>query len=220
MDDIIGEQRKQAIIPLSVSLLSLAIGIAVSWNALDGQVSNRALAHNQQQTPESVGSINDLLARTGLSGEQQHPKYDAKVERVQRILHKKGLYTGKIDGVTGPATRAAMAAYRKENGIIESENAEQAILDHVRYKKQLSAAADFKAPEKDGLSEKTIGLIQTGLSELGYDPGPVDGQVGEKTKEAIRDFQRDRSLEPTGLVSEELLGELRNVTGLTSLNRS
>ncbi len=220
MDDIIGEQRKQAIIPISVSLLSLAIGIAVSWNALDGQVSNRSLVINEQENPATVSSIDELLARTGLSGQQKHPNFDPKVERIQLLLNKRGLYNGKIDGVTGPATRSAMAAYRKKNGIIKNDNEEQAILDHIRFTRQISAAAEFKAPEDDGVSKKTVGLIQTGLSELGYDPGPVDGEVGAKTKDAIRDFQRDRSLKPTGLASDGLLIELRKVTGLTSLNKS
>ena len=70
------------------------------------------------------------------------------------------------------------------------------------------------------LSAKTIDLIQTGLAELGYDPGLVDGKMGEKTKQAIRDFQRDRSLQPTGVATSELLNELRKVTGLTSLSES
>ena len=44
--------------------------------------------------------------------------------------------------------------------------------------------------------------------------------MGEKTKQAIRDFQRDRSLQPTGVATGDLLRELRKVTGLTSLSES
>ena len=36
------------------------------------------------------------------------------------------------------------------------------------------------------------------LTDLGYQPGPVDGMMGGKTRQAIRSFQRDRSLTPVG----------------------
>jgi len=38
------------------------------------------------------------------------------------------------------------------------------------------------------------------LRELGYDPGSIDGRMGRKTHEALRQFQRDRDLPETGQV--------------------
>ena len=69
---------------------------------------------------------------------------------------------------------------------------------------------------RDRGSEK-IRLVQTGLSELGYTPGPVDGVLGEQTKQAIRTFEQDRRLEVTGRVSDALVRELQAITGLSSL---
>ena len=60
--------------------------------------------------------------------------------------------------------------------------------------------------------------MQTGLAELGYDPGPVDGKLGDQTRKAVRAFQKDRSLPVTGVVDLAVLRELRKVTGQTSLN--
>ena len=47
--------------------------------------------------------------------------------------------------------------------------------------------------------------VQKRLTELGYDPGPVDGVGGQKTRAAIKAFQRLTRLPTTGEVSEGLL---------------
>jgi hypothetical protein len=49
---------------------------------------------------------------------------------------------------------------------------------------------------------------QAGLSELGYEIGPRDGQMGPKTREAIKQFQRDHGLAVTGGVTDALLVKL------------
>lgn len=42
--------------------------------------------------------------------------------------------------------------------------------------------------------------LQIRLSSLGYDPGKIDGVMGPKTRAAIRRFQNDRNLLPSGRV--------------------
>ena len=51
--------------------------------------------------------------------------------------------------------------------------------------------------------------IQQLLTDLGYQPGPVDGLFGRKTGSAITAFQRDASLTQTGEPSPSLLERLR-----------
>ena len=46
------------------------------------------------------------------------------------------------------------------------------------------------------------------LASLGYDPGPADGRAGQRTKAAVRQFQRDLGITPTGRISGELLALL------------
>ncbi|MEM7426899.1 MAG: peptidoglycan-binding domain-containing protein [Pseudomonadota bacterium] len=224
MDDIIGEQRKKAFIPISASLLTLAIGVAVSWNALDGQVPDRLPMHvlaKQDDRSDTVGSIGDFLRNGGTVTSSVHPKFNADVELIQKTLKDQGLYASKVDGVSGPATETAIRAYARENGIAGKGDLRQAVLEHIQYNRQLRDAIKITTkPKASAVSQTTVGLIQTGLSELGYDPGPVDGKMGQKTEDAIRDFQRDRALIPTGEPSGELLIELRKVTGLTSLKGS
>jgi len=45
-----------------------------------------------------------------------------------------------------------------------------------------------------------IHLYQRTLLILGYNPGPIDGLLGPKTKKAIREFQRDNNLIPDGII--------------------
>ncbi|MEG9883752.1 MAG: peptidoglycan-binding domain-containing protein [Hyphomicrobiales bacterium] len=62
-----------------------------------------------------------------------------------------------------------------------------------------------------------IRMVQIGLAELGYDPGPVDGLLGRKTHRAICEFQRERAMPITGEISGELIGELAKVSGQSAL---
>jgi uncharacterized protein len=57
-------------------------------------------------------------------------------------------------------------------------------------------------------SQKTsIREVQTRLAKLGYTPGPSDGVMGRKTRNAIEAFQRDEGLPATGKATK-MLGEL------------
>lgn len=49
---------------------------------------------------------------------------------------------------------------------------------------------------------------QKQLTELGYEPGPIDGKMGKKTENAIKSFQRDNNLEISGTLDEKTLQKL------------
>ena len=46
--------------------------------------------------------------------------------------------------------------------------------------------------------QATVASIQNGLRDLGYDPGPIDGIYGNRTTQAIRQYQKDRGLRVDG----------------------
>ena len=54
----------------------------------------------------------------------------------------------------------------------------------------------------------TVTLIQRALAERGYDPGPADGLMGRRTRQAIRKFQQDQGLKIDGTPSASLLAVL------------
>jgi len=62
-----------------------------------------------------------------------------------------------------------------------------------------------------------VGQIQAGLTELGYDPGPIDGAMGSQTATAIRAYQRDNKLlvdgRPTYQLAQHIDGQLEAASG-------
>ena len=54
---------------------------------------------------------------------------------------------------------------------------------------------------------------QTLLRRLGYDPGPVDGVMGSRTSNAIRQFETAQGLRSTGQPGPALISRLRSVAG-------
>lgn len=55
-------------------------------------------------------------------------------------------------------------------------------------------------------------IVQKRLAERGYKPGKIDGRAHKQTQQAIRLFQKDRGLTPTGRIDHTLLMNL-NVLG-------
>jgi hypothetical protein len=55
---------------------------------------------------------------------------------------------------------------------------------------------------------ETVRAVQQALAVRGYDPGPANGRAGSRTQLAIRKFQADRGLEPTGSIDYAVLENL------------
>ncbi len=60
--------------------------------------------------------------------------------------------------------------------------------------------------------------VQRSLLDNGYDPGPVDGFMGNKTRSAIRKYQQANGMGVTGEISNELLVSLDLVTSQKTQN--
>jgi peptidoglycan hydrolase-like protein with peptidoglycan-binding domain len=58
-----------------------------------------------------------------------------------------------------------------------------------------------------------VSRAQEELRELGYNPGPIDGITGPRTRQALRQYQRDYNLPATGTLNtatrQKLLGDER-----------
>lgn len=52
--------------------------------------------------------------------------------------------------------------------------------------------------------------LQEMLTALGYKPGPIDGKPGPRTREALKQFQKDAGLPATGLLDAETTQRLRD----------
>lgn len=52
--------------------------------------------------------------------------------------------------------------------------------------------------------------LQKALLKAGFDPGPVDGRLGKKTRSAVKAFQRKHHLTADGVVGEKTWTALRS----------
>jgi localization factor PodJL len=145
------------------------------------------------------------------------------------ILHAKGLGV-ELDMIASYKWFAIAAnggdtdAARKRDDIaqvLDKEALARARLAVETWSARTPAASANEAPAGDPAwlmvpeqtasvrpAEASIADIQTRLANLGYDPGPADGRVGERTRMAIEKFQADRGLEVTGAVDAGLVQAL------------
>ena len=65
-------------------------------------------------------------------------------------------------------------------------------------------------------ASNSVAQTQRALAGLGYNPGPVDGQMGGKTRNAIMAFQRDRGYPATGALTPEQSAALNSAYSLSS----
>ncbi len=59
-------------------------------------------------------------------------------------------------------------------------------------------------------------LIQDRLDRIGYDPGPIDGRFGARTRAALEGFERDAGLPVTGEPSQTVLAALEQLLAARS----
>lgn len=139
-----------------------------------------------------------LLGQSGcLSDEQQQQAAQAvstMTTTLQQALADAGYYTGKVDGVYGPATVDAVTALQKANGLPQTGAFDKATEQALRS--ELAAKGGAAAQEQ---TASTAALQQT-LKLAGYWNGPVDGQWSDALTEALSALQADLGVEVTGTV--------------------
>ncbi len=59
-------------------------------------------------------------------------------------------------------------------------------------------------------AQRRVIEVQQNLTDLGYDPGPVDGVVGPRTRAATRNFQADIGMPVDGEISDKLYTALND----------
>ena len=119
------------------------------------------------------------------------------LKRTQKALAQRGYNPGVADGQMGAKTRAAIQRFQQQQGIVVDGKPSPALLALL------------------GATENPPGiqLAQTSLKVLEYDPGPVDGLMGQKTADALRAYQKACGLPSDGVLSAELLCHLAGAAG-------
>ena len=69
------------------------------------------------------------------------------------------------------------------------------------------------ASEDRSANKSAVMRVQAGLTDLGYNPGPIDGVMGSQTRSAIRSYQRDHGLLVDGRPTRELAQHIEGQLG-------
>jgi peptidoglycan hydrolase-like protein with peptidoglycan-binding domain len=143
------------------------------------------------------------------------------VRAVQRELKLRGYGPVGVDGVIGLTTRAAIMAFEHDHGMALSAEANDRLLKRILLGAADPASVDSSSAGRvrSARAEQIIRSVQQWLAALGYQPGRIDGRLGEETVKAIRDFEMDKGLVPRGRVSAELVTRLGEAAAPKSSSR-
>lgn len=208
----------------------LAVGGATAFIVAMSYICGNAL-WNQAQPHNSAFFITRELAHhaRGETGVEEaavaRPVADPVVLQVQDLLADMSLYTGSIDGISGPQTRKAVEDYQRLSGLEVSGRIDGRLLDDLRAQnapaERPPAPQPRPSPEKvaavEPVSFATVDIerVQAGLRAFGRGDIEIDGVMGSRTKSAIREFQGLFGLPVTGEPDARLMAKMREI-GLTN----
>ena len=113
----------------------------------------------------------------------------AAVKLAQKRLVMRWYNPGPIDGLFGAKTEKAVKRYQGDR-----------LLDNDGIVGPKTWARLDPPTVQQGSSGAAVRLAQRLLTDYGYEPGPVDGSFGPKTKKAVKQFQKDFGLTVDGIV--------------------
>jgi peptidoglycan hydrolase-like protein with peptidoglycan-binding domain len=129
------------------------------------------------------------------------PLPPAAVQNVQAKLQQAGVYTGRIDGIWGTDSDAALERFQQQHQLQVTGQLNEATAATLGLNPATLLAATTPVPAPppaDHLLPASVRAVQARLGTLGFYNGPVDGVWGQGTETAIQGFQRARSLPPDG----------------------
>lgn len=166
-----------------------------------------------------VGSFAPSSGQLGLAalpGADPAEARRATVRAVQAELGRRGYEPGIADGATGLVTRAAVLAYEYDQGLPLTADPSPEVLAHLRHGTSAPGAAiglETGAVPPTGHAEAVIRSAQQSLGQLGYLAVGADGIATDETVRAIREFEMDSGLVPTGRISGPLIARLARALG-------
>jgi peptidoglycan hydrolase-like protein with peptidoglycan-binding domain len=155
----------------------------------------------------------------------------AEIRELQRALRERAYYASGIDGIVGQASTAAIRHYQADAGLVVDGQPTIGLLEHIRYTQppvrnvagrlpSSTAGSAAPAPRQPldhvtgavpDVSYAFIVSVQEELKKHGFNPGPIDGLHGPRTRRAVQRYQARAGLPADGEITLELLNHLKFV---------
>ena len=167
-----------------------------------------AAAQRTARLDPSSATLDDLLRPTDNAHEDSET-----IRAVQRELRQRGYGPLVSDAIMRPVTRAAIMAYEHDHGLPLTAEATEALLKRILLGGPAGAEPTPGTPTGTATvprvatarAGEVVRLLQELLTKAGYQPGQIDGRLGEDTLRAVREFEAAKGLTPKGRISAEVL---------------
>ncbi|MFH1478323.1 MAG: peptidoglycan-binding protein [Candidatus Omnitrophota bacterium] len=141
------------------------------------------------------------------------------VEEIQVVLDSLGYDTGNKDGRMGQKTRDAIKEFQESIGIKATGYVNKLTLTQIedirRASEERALSKEYDVQVRSAYSgdietsfRPTTKDIQIALKNAGFDPGGIDGKMGQRTRQAVKEFQKTKGLKIDGVVGLKTWGEL------------
>jgi peptidoglycan hydrolase-like protein with peptidoglycan-binding domain len=166
-----------------------------------------------------IGTLSAAAHAQDNPGPQAQVSHRSMVRSAQQQLKTNGYYTGAIDGMNGPMTRAAIRKYQGDNnlavnGRLDLQTREKLGLQPAATAGEASRAATGTNQEATGTNQApalpaaTVSAAQRSLKKKGFYKGNIDGAMTAETQAAIREYQKNSNLNVTGQLDSATLSNL------------
>jgi peptidoglycan hydrolase-like protein with peptidoglycan-binding domain len=166
------------------------------WQATGAEGDEAGLRTYLQRFPEGLFAEEAREALAAIEGERRAANEAADLtawegaRSADTVEAYRGYLEARPQGAFAQEARARIEALRAEAAGADAREAARA------SERQL------------GLNDVTRLLVEQRLAQLGLDPGRADGAFDASTRQAIRAFQRNRDLEPTGYLTQATVARM------------
>ena len=177
----------------------------------DGVVGPSTIARLKSVYADKGGSTGSSSSGSGL----KLGSSGTKVRDLQQDLTTLGYYWADITGNFGSKTEAAVKNFQQKNNLtadgVAGSKTLSAIASAVARKGGTSASSGYPSGTTLKLNSQgtSVTQLQTDLKQLGYYYGSITGNFGDKTEDAVKEFQKDKGLPADGVAGSRTLAAVK-----------
>ncbi len=177
--------------------------------------------------PQTTKALSTAWTSSKIKTSSKGNTVSAAVKKTQEILKKMGLYKGKVDGLNGNLTSAAIKEFQKKYGIkstgILDKITEKKILDH--YASTASSSRSSSTSARQGTKAEPVNAVKQEVQQKEADPiitetavkateeitNAIDASVAEEVSENLESVGEEQAssieAEASGELDEAVSGD-------------